>query len=77
MQDQFALSLNTGGNVLETPSFAQIDPIMIPQEDQNLFAQPTNNIFKCPTGLSDNNQQFPMSIVMKREHALSFNPSFL
>lgn len=56
MQDQFALSLNTGGNVLETPSFAQIDPIIIPQEGQNLFAQPNNNVFKCPNGLSDNNQ---------------------
>jgi len=52
MQDP-SFSLNGKSNVLETPSFAQIDPFVIPAESQGLFSQPPM-AFECPQTLADN-----------------------
>jgi hypothetical protein len=42
----FSLTNNNSVNVLETPSFAQIDNFTIPMESQGLFAQPSI-VLKC------------------------------
>jgi hypothetical protein len=48
-----SFSLNGRSNVLETPSFAQIDPFVIPAESQGLFSQ-LPIAFECTQTLADN-----------------------
>lgn len=69
-----SFTLNGKPNVLETPSFAQIDPFVIPTDSQGLFSLPM--AFECPQTLADNGS-FQIPGLSKREHAMSFNPSYL